>query len=207
MLALTVHLESVMHAITKADTFENRAHTVGHIFLVCKPGMTHRAWHPICYDDNHQVVRTASTTCCVCAVHTNCAGACERAFVGACGVYVCSLCMSLLTCRRCSWDKIADTLRTCCWRSNIVGAPRDRTLAASPRTLVFTFYAGVAWSRSKSSSFTAFAVNKTSPLTQPSKIWCPVCVECLLLRHRGPAPFGANQRAPKGRPTELRLPP
>eukprot|EP00802_Teleaulax_amphioxeia_P015770 Tamp_15869.p1 GENE.Tamp_15869~~Tamp_15869.p1 ORF type:complete len:420 (+),score=23.76 Tamp_15869:133-1392(+) len=56
MLALTVHLESVMHAITKADTFENRAHTVGHIFLVCKPGMTHRAWHPICYDDNHQVL-------------------------------------------------------------------------------------------------------------------------------------------------------
>ena len=43
-----------------------------------------------------------------------------------------------------------------------------------------------------------------------------VCVECLFLRHRGSAPYGASQRAPKGRPTRtpprsprpsLRIPP
>ena len=28
-----------------------------------------------------------------------------------------------------------------------------------------------------------------------------VCVECLFLRHRGPVPYGTNQRAPKWRPT------
>ena len=32
-----------------------------------------------------------------------------------------------------------------------------------------------------------------------------VCVECLFLRHRGPVPYGTNQRAPKWRPT--RTPP
>ena len=32
-----------------------------------------------------------------------------------------------------------------------------------------------------------------------------MCVECLFLRHRGPVPYGTNQRAPKWRPT--RTPP